>query len=300
MVSRAKPVTRGKQIPQFMVVTGLTGAGKSQAIHALEDLGYFCIDNLPVALIPTFADLTVRDEDPKHRVAVVVDVREGDNLVRLPTVYRKLKRRGDLTVSLLFLEAAEAVLVRRFSESRRPHPLSRKLPPAEAVSEERRRMAPLRALADHVIDTSRLSVHDLRRQVLALASDGAKQDLVVTLQSFGFKNGAPADADLIFDVRFLNNPHFVPKLRPLTGLDAKVSRYVMREPAAKRFLDLTTSLLKFLLPQYIAEGKAYLTIAIGCTGGRHRSVAMAEALGKSLARMKGVQLRVRHRDAADA
>ena len=300
MVSRAKPVTRGKQIPQFMVVTGLSGAGKSQAIHALEDLGYFCIDNLPVALIPTFADLTVRDEDPKHRVAVVVDVREGDNLVRLPTVYRKLKRRGDLTVSLLFLEAAEAVLVRRFSESRRPHPLSRKLPPAEAVSEERRRMAPLRALADHVIDTSRLSVHDLRRQVLALASDGAKQDLVVTLQSFGFKNGAPADADLIFDVRFLNNPHFVPKLRPLTGLDAKVSRYVMREPAAKRFLDLTTSLLKFLLPQYIAEGKAYLTIAIGCTGGRHRSVAMAEALGKSLARMKGVQLRVRHRDAADA
>ena len=197
MVSRAKPVTRGKQIPQFMVVTGLSGAGKSQAIHALEDLGYFCIDNLPVALIPTFADLTVRDEDPKHRVAVVVDVREGDNLVRLPTVYRKLKRRGDLTVSLLFLEAAEAVLVRRFSESRRPHPLSRKLPPAEAVSEERRRMAPLRALADHVIDTSRLSVHDLRRQVLALASDGAKQDLVVTLQSFGFKNGAPADADML-------------------------------------------------------------------------------------------------------
>ncbi len=300
MASRTKPAARGKQIPQFMVVTGLSGAGKSQAIHALEDLGYFCIDNLPVALIPTFADLTVRDEDPKHRVAVVVDVREGDNLVRLPAVYRKLKRRGDLTVSLLFLEAAEPVLVRRFSESRRPHPLSRKLPPAEAVSEERRRMAPLRALADHVIDTSRLSVHDLRRQVLALGGDGAKQDLVVTLQSFGFKNGAPADADLIFDVRFLNNPHFVPKLRPLTGLDAKVSRYVMREPAAKRFLDLTTSLLKFLLPQYIAEGKAYLTIAIGCTGGRHRSVAMAEALGKSLARMKGVQLRVRHRDAADA
>jgi len=300
MVSRAKQTRPVKRVPQFMVVTGLSGAGKSQAIHALEDLGYFCIDNLPIALIQTFADLTVRDENPKHRVAVVVDVREGKNLVRLPAVYRKLKRRGDLAVSLLFLEATKAVLVRRFSESRRPHPLSRKLPPEEAVSEERRRMAPLRALADYVIDTSRMSVHDLRRQVLTLGGDGAKQDLVVTLQSFGFKNGAPADADLVFDVRFLNNPHFVPKLRPLTGLDPKVSRYVMRDPTAKRFLALTTSLLKFLLPQYIVEGKAYLTVAIGCTGGRHRSVAMAEALGKSLARMKGVQLRVRHRDAADA
>jgi UPF0042 nucleotide-binding protein len=291
----AKP----KVLPQFVLVTGLSGAGKSQAIHALEDLGYFCVDNLPIALISTFADLTVRDEDPKHRVAVVVDVREGRNLTRLPTVYRKLKRRGDLAVSLVFLEAAEAVLVRRFSESRRPHPLSRRLPPAEAIKQERLRMAPLRALADHVIDTSRLSVHELRRQVLALGGDGASQELVVTLQSFGLKNGAPADADVVFDVRFLKNPHFVPALRPLTGLDGKVSRYVLREDAAKKFLSLTTNLLKFLLPQYIAEGKAYLTVAIGCTGGRHRSVAIAVALGKALARVKGVQLRVRHRDAAD-
>lgn len=293
-------MAREKLLPQFVLVTGLSGAGKSQAIHALEDLGYFCVDNLPIALISTFADLTVRDEDPKQRVAVVVDVREGRNLTRLPSVYRKLKRRGDLAVSLVFLEADESVLVRRFSESRRPHPLSRRLPPAEAVKEERRRMAPLRALADHVIDTSKLSVHDLRRQVLTLGGEGVTQELVVTIQSFGFKNGAPADADVIFDVRFLKNPHFVPALRPLTGLDGKVSRYVMREPAAKKFLTLTTSLLKFLLPQYIAEGKAYLTIAVGCTGGRHRSVAMAVALGKALARVKGVQLRVRHRDAAHA
>lgn len=291
---------KAKVLPQFVLVTGLSGAGKSQAIHALEDLGYFCVDNLPVALISTFADLTVRDEDPKQRVAVVVDVREGRNLSRLPSVYRRLTRRGDLAVSLVFLEATDAVLVRRFSESRRPHPLSRRLPPAEAVKEERRRMAPLRALADHVIDTSRLSVHELRRRVLALGGEGVTQELVVTLQSFGFKNGAPADADVVFDVRFLKNPHFVPALRPLTGLDAKVSRYVLRDPAAKRFLTLTTSLLKFLLPQYITEGKAYLTIAIGCTGGRHRSVAMAEALGKALARVKGVQLRIRHRDAAHA
>jgi UPF0042 nucleotide-binding protein len=291
---------KGKVLPQFVLVTGLSGAGKSQAIHALEDLGYFCVDNLPVALISTFADLTVRDEDPKQRVAVVVDVREGRNLSRLPSVYRRLTRRGDLAVSLVFLEATDAVLIRRFSESRRPHPLSRRLPPAEAVKEERRRMAPLRALADHVIDTSRLSVHELRRRVLALGGEGVTQELVVTLQSFGFKNGAPADADVVFDVRFLKNPHFVPALRPLTGLDGKVARYVLRDPAAKKFLTLTTSLMKFLLPQYITEGKAYLTIAIGCTGGRHRSVAMAEALGKSLARVKGVQLRIRHRDAAHA
>lgn len=291
--------TRAKAVPQFVVVTGLSGAGKSQAIHALEDLGYFCIDNLPIALISTFADLSIREEDPKHRVAVVVDVREGRNLSRLPGVYRKLKRRGDLHASLLFLEADQDILVRRFSESRRPHPLGRRMSPIEAVKQERRQMAPLRALADHVIDTSKLSVHELRRRILALGGD-ADHKLVVTIQSFGFKRGAPAEADLLFDVRFLKNPHFVATLRPLTGLDPKVSRFVMREPAAKRFLTLTTDLMRFLLPQYIAEGKAYLTVAIGCTGGRHRSVAMSEALGRALKRTKGVQLRVRHRDAADA
>lgn len=292
--------SRTKAVPQFVVVTGLSGAGKSQAIHALEDLGYFCIDNLPIALIGTFADLSVREEDPKHRVAVVVDVREGRNLSRLPGVYRKLKRRGDLQASLLFLEASEDILVRRFSETRRPHPLGRRLPPVEAVRAERRQMAPLRALADHVIDTSRLSVHELRRRVLTLGGDGAEHHLVVTIQSFGFKRGAPADADLLFDVRFLKNPYFVEQLRPWTGLDPRVSRFVMRDPAAKRFLTLTTSLMRFLLPQYITEGKAYLTVAIGCTGGRHRSVAMTEALGRALARTKGVQIRIRHRDAADA
>lgn len=290
---------RSKPVPHFIVVTGLSGAGKSHAIHALEDLGYFCIDNLPIALINTFADLAVRDADPKPRVAVVVDVREGGNLTRLPGVYRKLKARGDLRVSLIFLEAESDVLVRRFSESRRPHPLGRRVPPAEAVREERRRMVALRALADSIIDTSKLSVHELRRRVLELGGDGASPPLVVTVQSFGFKKGAPADADVLFDVRFLKNPHFVPRLRPLTGLDPRVSRYVLQEAPAKRFLTLTTSLMKFLLPQYVAEGKAYLTVAIGCTGGRHRSVAIAEALGRALKRTKGVQLRVRHRDAAD-
>jgi UPF0042 nucleotide-binding protein len=292
--------TRVARAPQLIVVTGLSGAGKSQAIHALEDLGFFCIDNLPVALIPTFVDLTVRDEDAHQRVAVVVDVREGATLSRFPAAYAKLKRRTDLTTTLVFLEADATSLVRRFSESRRPHPLGRGRTPAESVTEERRRLAPIRKLADHVIDTTRLSVHDLRRQMLTLGGGTPdKTPLAVTLLSFGFKRGTPPEADLVLDVRFLKNPHFVPALRPMSGLDPKVARFVLRAPAATKFMTLTTALLRFLLPQYVAEGKSYLTVAIGCTGGRHRSVAIAEALGRTLARTRGVQIRVRHRDVAD-
>lgn len=290
---------RDSRVPQLVVVTGLSGAGKSQAIHALEDLGFFCIDNLPVALIPTFVDLTVRDEDAHQRVAVVVDVREA-KLSRFPAAYAKLKRRSDLKTTLVFLEADAGTLVRRFSETRRPHPLGRGRTPAESVSEERRQMAPIRKLADHVVDTTRLSVHELRRQMLTLGGGTPdRTPLAVTLLSFGFKRGVPAEADLVLDVRFLKNPHFMPRLRPLSGLDTAVSRYVLRAPAAAKFLSLTTSLLRFLLPQYMAEGKAYLTVAIGCTGGRHRSVAMSEALGRALQRTRGVHLRVKHRDVAD-
>lgn len=290
---------RDSRVPQLVVVTGLSGAGKSQAIHALEDLGFFCIDNLPVALIPTFVDLTVRDEDAHQRIAVVVDVREA-KLSRFPAAYAKLKRRTDLKTTLVFLEADAGTLVRRFSETRRPHPLGRGRTPAESVSEERRQMAPIRKLADHVIDTTRLSVHELRRQMLTLGGGTPdRTPLAVTLLSFGFKRGVPAEADLVLDVRFLKNPHFVPRLRPLSGLDTAVSRYVLRAPAAAKFLSLTTSLLRFLLPQYVAEGKAYLTVAIGCTGGRHRSVAISEALGRALQRTRGVHLRVKHRDVAD-
>lgn len=287
--------------PQLVVVTGLSGAGKSQAIHALEDLGYFCIDNLPVSLIPTFVDLSVSDDDDaRSRVAVVVDVREGVRLSRFPAVYRALKARTDVQTTLVFLEAEVDVLVRRFSETRRPHPLGRRRTPAESVAEEQRRMAPIRKLADHVVDTTRLTVHDLRRQMLTFAGGTPESTaLSVKLLSFSFKRGIPSDADLVFDVRFLKNPHFVPDLRPLTGLNAKVSKYVLSETAAKRFMELTTAMLRFLLPQYIAEGKAYLTVAIGCTGGRHRSVAIAEALGRALRRTRGVQLRVRHREQTD-
>lgn len=292
---------RRRRGPHLVVVTGLSGAGKSQAIHALEDLGYFCIDNLPVALIPTFVDLCVSDEDARPRVAFVVDVREGARLTQFPAAYRKLRARTDVRTTLVFLEAEKDVLVRRFSETRRPHPLGRGRTPVESVAEELRRMAPIRKLADHVLDTTRLTVHDLRRQMLAFGGGTPKATaLSVTVMSFAFKRGVPSDADLVFDVRFLKNPHFVPELRPLTGLDRKVARYVLGVPAAKRFMVLTTSLMRFLLPQYIAEGKAYLTVAIGCTGGRHRSVAIAEALGRSLRRTRGVQLRVRHREGTDA
>ena len=290
---------RGRR-PQLVVVTGLSGAGKSQAIRALEDLGYFCIDNLPVSLIPTFVDLSVHDEDTRSKVAVVCDVREGTRLSRFPAMYRALKARTDVQTTLVFLEAETSVLVRRFSETRRPHPLGRGRTPAESVREEQRRLAPIRKLADQVVDTTRLTVHDLRRHMLTIVGGTPEATpLAVKLVSFAFKRGIPPEADLVFDVRFLKNPHFVPDLRPLTGLNAKVSRYVLSEPAAKRFMELAKMLLRFLLPQYIAEGKAYLTVAIGCTGGRHRSVAIAEALGKALRRTRGVQLRVRHRDDAD-
>lgn len=287
--------------PRLVVVTGLSGAGKSQAIRALEDLGYFCIDNLPVSLIPTFVDLSVNDEDARSRVAIVSDVREGARLSRFPAIYRALKARSDVTTTLVFLEADTDVLVRRFSETRRPHPLGRGRTPAESVREEQRRLAPIRKLADHVLDTTRLTVHDLRRQMLTLVGGTPEAtSLSVKIVSFAFKRGIPPDADLVFDVRFLKNPHFVPELRPLTGLDRKVARYVLKEPEARRFMELAKTLMRFLLPQYIAEGKAYLTVAIGCTGGRHRSVAITEALGRALRRTRGVQLRVRHRDVADA
>jgi len=298
---RAPRSAASANAPRFIVVTGLSGAGKSHAIRALEDLGYFCVDNLPVALIQTFADLAIGSQGDIQRAAVVVDIREGAGLLRFPAVYRRLKRRRELRSALIFLEAEDSILVRRFSETRRPHPLARNRSAAEGVREERRRLQAIRQLADRIVDTSRLSVHELRRAILGLAGGSASAaPLTVNILSFGFKHGVPADADLLFDVRFLPNPHFLPKLRPLSGQDRRVSRYVLRAPAARRFLQLTAALLRFLLPQYIAEGKTYLTIAIGCTGGRHRSIAIGEALARKLKSVRGVALRVRHRDLDNA
>jgi UPF0042 nucleotide-binding protein len=284
---------------RFVVLTGLSGSGKSQAIRALEDLGYFCVDNLPVTLLPMLADLTLRAGSEISRAAVVVDVREGRLLRDFPTIYRRLKNMRNLHPVLIFLESAEETLVRRFSETRRPHPLSPNRSAIEGIREEREAMRALRRLADHVVDTSRMTVHELREVFTGVASGRAPGTrLAVTILSFGFKHGIPVDSDLLFDVRFLPNPHFVPKLRPHTGRDPEVRRYLDRSPATAEFLRHTLNLLKFLVPRYAAEGKSYLTIGIGCTGGRHRSVAIAEALKTGLSDIKGVQLRVAHRDIA--
>jgi UPF0042 nucleotide-binding protein len=278
----------------------MSGAGKSHAIRALEDLGYFCVDNLPIALMETFANLSLSGAGTGRRAAVVIDVREMEHLGRFPGIYRALKRRFGDQLRLLFLEAGDSALLRRFSETRRPHPLTGAGSVAEGVDREREILWPIRKLADRVIDTSTLNVHELRRRIFEMTGDGGGAGpLAVTLLSFGYRQGVPADADLMLDVRFLPNPHFVPALRRWTGRTAAVARYVLKSPEAKRFLTLSERLLKFLLPEYVEEGKAYLTIAIGCTGGRHRSVAITEALAKRLKAVKGVQVRVRHRDAGE-
>jgi RNase adapter protein RapZ len=285
---------------RFVVLTGFSGSGKSQAIRALEDLGYFCVDNLPVTLLPMLAELTLRAGSEIARAAVVVDVREGKLLAEFPAFYRRLKAMRNLNPVLIFLEASDASLIRRFSETRRPHPLAPDRSAIEGIREERRAMRAIRAMADHIVDTSNMTVHELRHVFTGVASGRAPgTQLVVTILSFGFKHGIPVDSDLLFDVRFLPNPHFVPSLRPHTGRDREVVRYLERSEATRDFLRHTLDLLKFLIPQYVNEGKSYLTIGIGCTGGRHRSVAIAEALKKGLSGMQGVRLRVSHRDIAN-
>ena len=296
----ARRAARTAVSSRFVVLTGLSGSGKSQAIRALEDLGYFCVDNLPVTLLPMLAELTLRAGTEISRAAVVVDVREGKMLTDFPSIYRRLKARKGLNPALIFLEAAEPTLVRRFSETRRPHPLAPDRSAIEGIREEREAMRPIRKLADHIIDTSEMTVHELRHVFTGVAAGSTPgAQLVVTILSFGFKHGIPVDSDLLFDVRFLPNPHFVPALRPHTGRDAEVVRYLDRSKTTHEFLEHTLNLLKFLVPQYVHEGKTYLTIGIGCTGGRHRSVAIAEALKKGLSGIAGVRLRVRHRDIAN-
>lgn len=282
---------------RFIVVTGLSGAGKSQAIRALEDLGYFCVDNLPTALIPTLAGLSKRGSGDLPKVAIVADVREGSFVGEFPKVWARLKATRGLDPVLIFLEASHETLVRRFSESRRPHPLAHDRPVVEGLKLERRRLQKIRALADEVVDTSTLTVHQLRDRFLRFSeARGARQRLLVTLLSFGFKHGLPVDADLVFDVRFLPNPHFVERLRPRTGRDASVVRFLQRQPVYGPFMERLIAFLEFVVPQYVREGKSYLTIAIGCTGGRHRSVMIAEALQPVLGAIKGVRTEVRHRD----
>ena len=293
----ARRAARTAVTSRFVVLTGLAGSGKSQAIKALEDLGYFCVDNLPIELLPMLADLTLRAGTEIARAAVVVDIREGKMLEEFPRAYRRLQQKRGLNPVLIFLEAKVPTLVRRFSETRRPHPLAPDRSALEGIRDEKKAMQKVRRMADHIVDTSEMTVHELRHAFTSVAAGRVPgQQLVVTVLSFGFKHGIPVDSDLLFDVRFLPNPHFVPTLRPHTGRDAEVVKYINKSKATHEFLTHTLNLLKFLIPQYVHEGKTYLTIGIGCTGGRHRSVAISEALKKGLSGLPGVRVRVRHRD----
>jgi UPF0042 nucleotide-binding protein len=293
-MKRARAAAR-RAPARFVILTGLSGAGKSQAIRALEDLGYFCVDNLPIALIPTLAELTRREGI--QQVAIVVDVREGGFLADFAKVFRRLRAMRDLDAALVFLEASDEALVRRFSETRRPHPLAPDRPVAESIRQERSRLAAIRKLADQILDTSELTVHELRNAFMDFSRGRRKTRLVITIVSFGYKYGIPSDADLLLDVRFLPNPHFVSGLRSKSGRDCAVVAYMMRHPLTGQLLDKTLDFLRFLVPHYVAEGKSYLTLGIGCTGGRHRSVMVAEALKRGLTGLgEGVSVRTRHRD----
>ncbi|HNV02208.1 MAG TPA: RNase adapter RapZ [Vicinamibacterales bacterium] len=287
---------------RLVIVTGLSGAGKSHAIRALEDLGYFCVDNLPTLLIPTMAGFATRAGSEIEKVAIVVDVREGAFLSDFARVYRRVRRMPGLDAVLIFLEASDAALLRRFSETRRPHPLAHDRPVLDGIRDERRRLARIRAMADEILDTSSLTVYDLRDVFAAHSRGGGApgRPLQATIVSFGFKHGIPVEADLLFDVRFLPNPFFQPRLRPLTGRDRRVAAFMRAHPLTQETIRRIASLLQFLVPHYADEGKSYLTIGIGCTGGQHRSVFIAEALRRALGPVGGVRFHVRHRDLASA
>lgn len=277
-----------------VIITGLSGAGRSQASNVLEDIGYFVVDNLPIDLIPHLVESVGVIDGTRSKVAVVADTRGGMNEASLELALIDLHRDG-LPTTVLFLDADDRVLARRFEETRRPHPVTG-TSLIESIRSERDAFIEIRAAADVIVDTSDLSVHDLRDKLRDAFSDAStRSSMRVDITSFGFKNGIPRVVDVMFDVRFIPNPHWVPELRPHTGLDPQVRDYVFAHPEATEFLDRVSSLLDFLIPQYEDEGKSYLTIAIGCTGGKHRSVALAEAIGSHLTE-GGFDTAVHHRD----
>ena len=284
------------QPSSFIIITGLSGSGKGTFLRALEDRGFFCVDNLPVGLLGKFHELIVKSQDEAAKAAMVIDVREGETLSEFPAVYQELKKNPSLQMSLWFLEASDEVLVRRFSETRRPHPLDPNRTVLEAIALERELLAPIRAMADQVLDTSQFTIHELRQHAVRLFEEREAQHLLVSLVSFGFKYGVPIDSDLVFDVRFLPNPNFVPDLKSFTGSDPKVIEYMNSHDSTHKFLDHVYAFIDFLLPQYEKEGKSYVTISIGCTGGRHRSVFIANSIGKHLEDGK-YRVKVSHRDA---
>jgi UPF0042 nucleotide-binding protein len=287
-------VAQGGPNGELVILTGMSGAGKASALKAFEDLGYYSVDNLPLELIPRFADL-VRSSSEIDRAALVIDVREGIQLGRFPAILKKVGKV--LTTRVVFLEASEESLIRRFSETRRPHPMGRGETVIESIRKERKRLDPIRNVADIILDTTKFNVHELRAHINAQfeVRGGVERNLTVSSMSFGFKNGVPTDADLVFDVRFLPNPHFVPEFRELTGKHPKVAAYVRQFPQTGEFLQKTEEMLEFLLPHYIKEGKSYLTVAFGCTGGQHRSVFIAEEMKRRL-ETAGYRVKASHRD----
>lgn len=281
-----------EQRPELVIITGLSGSGKGTVLKTLEDHGYYSVDNLPLDLIPKFAELT-RDSPNIRRAALVVDIRERDQLQQFPEVFAGIRRK--ISTRLIFLDADDDSLVRRYSETRRPHPLGGDRSVLRNVRAERRTLEPIRALADHVINTTELNVHQLRKRIVETfgASDQAK--LRIYVMSFGFRHGVPPESDLVFDVRFLPNPNYIPEFKHLTGKNPGVARYIRSYPQTVEFMDRISSLLLYLMPHYTAEGKSYLTISIGCTGGHHRSVMMAEEIHKRLSKA-GYSSKVAHRD----
>jgi UPF0042 nucleotide-binding protein len=278
---------------QLVIITGLSGSGKATVLKAFEDLGYYAVDNLPIGLIQKFAELT-QDAPNVRRAALVIDIREGLGLKQFPAIYKKLRRR--VRATLVYLEADDSTLVRRFSETRRPHPLGITTSVSKSIQEEREQLAPIRAVADHIINTSKFNVHELREVIEDKFRGGREQaNIRIDITSFGYRHGVPPDSDLVFDVRFLPNPNYIPEFKKLTGRHPRVARYIRSFPQTVEFIERISELLVYLVPHYIREGKSYLTIAFGCTGGHHRSVMIASEIRKRLAHA-GFKVKETHRD----
>lgn len=298
-VPRQTALRRQLRLPvadiQFLIITGLSGAGKSYAMKVFEDVGFFCVDNLPPALLPKFAELCLQSEGRIRRSALAIDVRGGEFFDDFFTALAQLERMG-FDYQILFLDASDDVLVRRFEETRRKHPLAQAGGVLEGIQAERQRLQTVKEQADKIIDTSGLSVRDLRNEIVeTFVRGGEAKTLSVSVVSFGYKYGIPLDADLVFDLRFLPNPHYHESLRPLPGDSPEVRRFVLGQQATNEFMRRLTEMMDYLLPQYVEEGKAHLTVALGCTGGRHRSVVLADELAAHLHR-KEYTVGVRHRD----
>ena len=282
---------------ELVIITGMSGSGKGTVLKALEDLGYYSVDNLPTDLIPKFAELT-KDSPNIRRAALIVDIRERGALRKLPKIISKIKRQVPTT--LVFLEADDQTLMRRFSETRRPHPLGTKQSVAASIKDEREALEPIRRLAHHTINTSQFNVHELRELIREkFSGDRIEGKILLSVNSFGFRHGLPSDSDLVFDVRFLPNPNYIPEFKKLTGRNPRVARYIASFPQTQEFIERISALLIYLIPHYIREGKSYLTISFGCTGGHHRSVMIAGEICKRLTK-SGYKVKESHRDIAKA